>query len=244
MKTKKSRVFLGTIVLTMALGLSLLAAPPVRANEITVANLLGGLDVVIGDKSFENWRDYVSIGTNGALAVNPSEISVSFSINGSGEFVIDYQTGAMSVGQNQIQDTRFTYDVRVVTGEPKLEDNGMDLLSFGLGHNQEANLGRISISETVTDAAGNLLGTKLVYDDHGVVVISDHISWDPPVAFLTVRNDIALSGDNTGGGGASISDFSQTFSQTAPIPEPTTMLLLGSGLLGLVGYGRKKFFKK
>ncbi len=67
-------------------------------------------------------------------------------------------------------------------------------------------------------------GNDYIPPDH---LISSGDSWQPQAGFL---GQMAFSVEGT--------------PTAAPVPEPATMLLLGSGLIGLAGYGRKKLFKK
>jgi hypothetical protein len=77
---------------------------------------------------------------------------------------------------------------------------------------------------------------------------SNSLSLTVPLSLLDNDDGVALFslavGTPVDADHFSITDSVLMGGPTTPVPEPTTMLLLGSGLIGLVGYGRKKFFKK
>lgn len=54
-------------------------------------------------------------------------------------------------------------------------------------------------------------------------------------------NNLTGAGGNDG---LAVSHFTGYNPDAAPVPEPATMLLLGTGLVGLAGFGRKKIFRK
>jgi hypothetical protein len=214
-----------TIVLVGLCGQGTLPSK-VHATPLTLADLLApgaGAAIVADDKVFFNFRNFASAGIGGAVAVNPVLVDVLPKSDAFGPGLRFVSAAQFFVGPGQVQNTRFDYDVAILPGGRPIIDASLELIAFGV-----IGPGTIVVREDIADGLGNALGTNFGFDAAPADVINF-----APQAKLTVSDLISLT---AGTGGANLMEFREDFSE---VPEPSTILLLGAGLAGLVILGRR-----
>src|ERR1017187_8909384 len=225
-----------SLLLCVLLGTSAIAMASIACPVSTYDNyLVSGFSCTNGDKTFFNWS-YTSSASGGAALIPPNGVAVTpITTPNNPGFLFSSGFGVIS---NQIQDEFFDFTVRVNLGGHAIDD--ITLLQLGSGF---TGTGSASVAETVclgdTFADGCLHGTVaslLTVDNSTLVKLSDHITF-APVLVVDVVKDLELFGGPSGS--AFVSGVENQFSEVVT-PEPSTLILLGTGALGLAGILRRK----